>query len=754
MQSYKSYENTLYKYESKFSLIEDNPSLESYTDAYNYSGYAKTIANHIISTSTKNSFGIAVIGEWGSGKSDFLLRLKENLVSSKENLILNFNPWRVNKSDAIIDEFFKSLSSTLRPYNRMIATKIKEYSTRILQNSKEAKHRLYDTIINEFITEESIDKNYDSINTAIQKTGKRIVVFIDDMDRLTGKEVMEVLRLVRNSANFANTFFIIGIDQNYIVNVLKTTNHFTNEQEYLKKIFQLVIALPKFKKEIFIDEIKKQLSNISSDSINIEKLNGSLEKLSYYFLGIKLKFSLHEENGYLIESLLNNMRDLKRFCNSFKVAYNTGTLKDDADLHDLLVLELIKNKSIDVYNKIKNRIVIDEDILHYSTKYNFNEENWQHCVEELKNVYFTMHEINALKVAVKYLITAEAYKSLRRFAEPHNFYIYFSYNLFDLIPMGEFLNVIESDVETIVSTFQGWIDSSNNNDDKEQELKIIAKEYIKFKNAKIFKNVIISYLTLSAKSAHDFFDLNQWYRIVENILNKKRFENLSNCFNNDRNLYLNFLSEIMKEKNIQIQYRAALAEVFLLEHINDNYSDQDDYLTLKKREWQEIILDLFNEFVDIYLSSSIFTFRRLMRLYYINRDNIKNHIYIHFPKSNEKFRSLLSHNDHVFTGYTSVLLEEPSSSEHGQGIFRFEGCLIEIFGSWKNYKDRLLSFEFIDSDLEYLKGLILKYIDSYFTENKKEFEMEKNEVRFMTKWWKKIYKGLNIDPYRDIGDLD
>ena len=263
MQSYKSYENTLYKYESKFSLIEDNPSLESYTDAYNYSGYAKTIANHIISTSTKNSFGIAVIGEWGSGKSDFLLRLKENLVSSKENLILNFNPWRVNKSDAIIDEFFKSLSSTLRPYNRMIATKIKEYSTRILQNSKEAKHRLYDTIINEFITEESIDKNYDSINTAIQKTGKRIVVFIDDMDRLTGKEVMEVLRLVRNSANFANTFFIIGIDQNYIVNVLKTTNHFTNEQEYLKKIFQLVIALPKFKKEIFIDEIKKQLSKVT-----------------------------------------------------------------------------------------------------------------------------------------------------------------------------------------------------------------------------------------------------------------------------------------------------------------------------------------------------------------------------------------------------------------------------------------------------------------------------------------------------------
>ena len=114
--SWKSYKLPLTK-KSNISFIEDSSSVEL-EDAYGgREGYAKEIVKHIEATTCLNSsFAIGIKGDWGSGKTDFMNRMKKHLnENSKENIVFDFSPWRVNKTDAIINEFFKTLSYKLKP---------------------------------------------------------------------------------------------------------------------------------------------------------------------------------------------------------------------------------------------------------------------------------------------------------------------------------------------------------------------------------------------------------------------------------------------------------------------------------------------------------------------------------------------------------------------------------------------------------------------------------------------------------------
>src|SRR5690606_16329262 len=72
------------------------------------------------------------------------------------------------------------------------------------------------------------------------------------------EEIVEVIRLIRNNANFYNTFFIVAYDRNYVVNALKNHNQYRQEQ-FLEKIFQIEITLPYFKSDILRYKLAEKL---------------------------------------------------------------------------------------------------------------------------------------------------------------------------------------------------------------------------------------------------------------------------------------------------------------------------------------------------------------------------------------------------------------------------------------------------------------------------------------------------------------
>ncbi len=698
--NYKSFFNKLDIPKTRYALLTDGSTIDKYTDAYGRTEYANTIAEHINKTSTDNSFAIAVTGEWGSGKTDFLSRLKKTLEESTDNICFDFNPWRVNKPDAIIEEFFKSLTVKLQPYNQSIAAKIRDYSKRILQTSKDLQFRLVDALLGDWIPEESIQGQYENINAGIESIGKRIVVFIDDLDRLTGSEVMEVLRLIRNTANFSNTFFIVGIDQKYIVEVLKNTKHFSNEEEYLKKVFQLVITLPAFKKEIFSSKVKEFIITDDLSPASKTKLTDTLGRLGVDFPDETTGFAPPVSPEHLLEKLNANLRDLKRFCNSFKIAFNI--LEDETDIYDLFLLELIRNKNIEVYNKIRDRSLLKFEKEH-SDQFALNDEDWQQFTESKKGVLPPEDLIN-LEEALQYLLADRTFKNNRKLKLAHNFFLYFSYQLFNLISLKEFNETIEKDYDQVLAKFNEWANAP----EKLKELLVVTEYLLDFKDASFLQKMAAVYLNIKESKEY-------WRSHVRKLIFEHSAGNLDQYFEGDQTKQETFLKEIMADKKISLFDRALLANQFLEVFIKPGrFSNK----VLDKKQWQEIILGLFDSYLAeiVHLDPDSIIFLMLNDNSRVSGDRI-----VLNPAATQKLKDALTTKPGFFEDYVAMFIRPYGYPYSSGGEVTFEPFMEQIFTTWGEFKKILEKAVFKNGENDKLRKIILKHIDTFYAKKDESF---------------------------------
>lgn len=369
--NFRAYNKQLNKGDSNV-FVEDSPDNVDEGEDHNYTGYAGILASKINSSTTKDqSFSIGIYAYWGTGKTYFLKNLEKQLKKDEEdeNIIIHFNAWRANSPEILIEDFFATLSKGLKPYNASISNKIIGYSKKLFQPAKEIHFRLIDTLLNEIVGPESINERYDTINTAIKRTGKRFIIFIDDLDRLTGTEIISVLKIIRNTANFANTFFIVALDHDYVVDAVRKTDSFAKEDQYLKKIFQLIVTLPKIQKKFFQFDIKHYLTYKKMDYLDKSIIDDALKRITLY------DNNANGDTNFegLLESMLDNMRDLKRFVNIIKL--NFSTLKNEILLADYFLLVLLQIKQFDLYQLISDRSLL-KGTSDNTDFYTFDENKW------------------------------------------------------------------------------------------------------------------------------------------------------------------------------------------------------------------------------------------------------------------------------------------------------------------------------------------------------------------------------------------
>lgn len=324
----------------------DNPIQVKKDDKFNRSNLALLLSDKIENTANfENSFAIGISSEWGHGKTSFLNLIKENIANKgleknkKNRIIVEFNPWLNNDEKAIVSSFFNELSSQLKIYNIELSQNIIEYSAELLKTIDSG------TVskilpIKDFTY--SLRKHFEEINKAITLLGYQIIVFIDDLDRLYENEIAEVLKLIRNSASFSNTIFIVAYDRNYLISALKKVNDYRTAF-YLEKIFQLEITLPLFEKHVFKKIIKEQIEpHLTKD-----------DKEKFESLVIDSNFHSLFYGNYFNMDLLTNIRDVNRFSNSFIISYQM--LKGEISILDLLNLEIVRIKYLGVYNLLANK---------------------------------------------------------------------------------------------------------------------------------------------------------------------------------------------------------------------------------------------------------------------------------------------------------------------------------------------------------------------------------------------------------------
>ncbi|MCA0366318.1 MAG: KAP family NTPase [Bacteroidetes bacterium] len=495
---------------SQNTLFEDLPIFESENDKVEdklgYETYAKEIAEKLTKNNFQKAFAVGVNGKWGSGKTSFINLIKKELADS-DFIKISFNPWASKNPEAITQDFFEELEESLIENHYLFGNLVSSYAGKILNNNSS---NWVKSLLPFFTKTESFSTVHKRLEKTLSNLDKKILIVIDDIDRLDSKEIFEVLKILRNTANFKNIIYLLAYDKEYIGQKLIFENTQINNK-YLEKIIQLELNLPFFEKGKLFEKLKNNILEILKKGLKIpshERLISDIENNLIKIIPDNLP-------------LINNLRDVTRLCNALSSNLSSEIL-NEINFEEFLCLELLRINEFDIYEKIKfkdkklllitetgislrfnvnlidnNNIVskVSNDELiqtlnsYLSTKYNSEfERNIK--IEEINSLlFFIFGNLNKILNQSSYPELKENL-SIRR---PSRFDLYFYYYLpnhklpiFKLTKLREennfvkFEEIIKSKIEQgfdfeIMEYFQKITGFNNKND-----FKAIVSEEIKF----------------------------------------------------------------------------------------------------------------------------------------------------------------------------------------------------------------------------------------------------------------------------------
>lgn len=336
----------------------DEPLGGTNGDLFGRTSFANRIADKIISTyNNSESIAVAITGSWGSGKSSFLNMIKLSL--QEKSIVFEFNPWKNDSAENIIKSFFSELASKIEKENEpgSIRHKLLEYASMLT----EIDENFYTKTIKQAVLignkpKDDFETLYSKINAYIKSLDKKLVIFIDDIDRLDKPEIIQVLKLIRKTASFSNAAYIAAFDKNYVLEAVKELNAYSYVV-FLEKIFLFEFSLPIFEANTIRSQIKTRLKDAFAKNKEIHAEDFTISDKT-----IEEAIDLETMAGFnLTDELIQTQREAIRIVNS--IVFEVQGMSDEIDFLDFYIVQIIKFKYPRVYKLIqkKNWFFIKKD---------------------------------------------------------------------------------------------------------------------------------------------------------------------------------------------------------------------------------------------------------------------------------------------------------------------------------------------------------------------------------------------------------
>lgn len=321
-------------------LCLDEPIENTEEDLFHYTTLARSLTSTILSKSFSHSYSIGITSSWGTGKSSFLNLLKKELSKSEDVLIVEFNARASADVECIQADFLSLLASELSQFHTGMKSVVKEYMADLNVLSVDTP---WEKLFGVLHVKDAADSRA-KLQEGITAIGKKIVIMIDDLDRLIGSEILEVLKLITKNAAFTNTVFITAYDKEYVNGILETSLYNPNGLKFTDKYFNMEIDLPKGNDKIRSTFLLTHFLKL----VNSKRFTASTE--------IEFRNVVRDESRF-IARYLPTLRDVKRFLNTFCAAYIP--IQNEVYLSDYLLLSLLRYADKGLYNKIRDRKNID-----------------------------------------------------------------------------------------------------------------------------------------------------------------------------------------------------------------------------------------------------------------------------------------------------------------------------------------------------------------------------------------------------------
>lgn len=308
-------------------------------DVLKFWNSAKNVTERLEKIPPRVSFSIGINSSWGDGKSSYLNFICKHIEDSKKYILINFNPAESKGEDLIQVDFFEQIKSALRGYNGELSSLIDNYMKAIgivdesnfISKVRNLKETFYD------------DNEKAKLRAALKKIKKRVVVIIDDIDRLTPEEALKTIKLVRYTAyNISDIIFITAYDRDCI-NQLTQNRKGDDLSLFWDKFFDMEIQLPYRHYSYIISYMGKQLQKWfnESESAPFEKIMNDLGDDFILFIW--------------------NLRDAKRFLNAFYMEYLD--VKGEVVFKHFFYVRLLKYRYTDIYYALRAKEYIASEYI-------------------------------------------------------------------------------------------------------------------------------------------------------------------------------------------------------------------------------------------------------------------------------------------------------------------------------------------------------------------------------------------------------
>lgn len=323
------------KIPAPYALRGDRPIESADEDRLGRAPFARAIAAQILDAPALESYVVAVMGPWGSGKTSMVNMIAEEATLRSDSAVVKFNPWIFSGAEQLVSFFFRELAAqftelssgklsgvaaSFRKYAGLFESAVKFVPNvgvaiaSIVSVAKEASGALAEG--------PSLEQQRTKLRELLSKMDRRIIVLVDDIDRLRRDEIRELVKLVRLTGDFPNIVYVLAFDRRRVESALGDDAE--GGRAYLEKIVQVAYDVPL---PVEADLRKLLIDEISSATEGIP--HAPFEEMDWNNI-------LHD----VILPLVRSARDVRRYANSLPATLRV--IGEEIALPDVLALEAVR----------------------------------------------------------------------------------------------------------------------------------------------------------------------------------------------------------------------------------------------------------------------------------------------------------------------------------------------------------------------------------------------------------------------------
>ncbi|CAJ0869589.1 hypothetical protein AMST5_02151 [freshwater sediment metagenome] len=374
---------------SEDRLVKDHPIATPKEDLFGVSSFATALAKSLTEMSPEEGLVISVEGPWGAGKSSAIaLALREVMLTeltrggsrTREELealnpdelddiweddaarsthIVSFNPWYFSGQENLVRAFFSELASALgvQPEGKLtrLFGAVADYLPSVsafaggalslatggiaaAAAGTGAGRALGEGAQQALARDTSLEKAKRDLDKALREANQRIIVVIDDIDRLLPGEMRAIFSLLKSLGDLPNIFYVIAFDDSVVRKALKKKKIDT---DFLEKIVQVSLKLPPPWRAELRTLLFSRLDAVIGDESPADQ-----QRWQTMF-------------NTAIDPFLKTPRDVFRLSNTLQVIW--PNVVGDVDFTDLVALTTLQLFEPDVYGRLRDEIELLTD---------------------------------------------------------------------------------------------------------------------------------------------------------------------------------------------------------------------------------------------------------------------------------------------------------------------------------------------------------------------------------------------------------